>query len=188
MNRVGMLVDATHCSPRTASELIAESRTPVVFSHSAPQGVARHPRNVADEQMKACASRGGVLGINGVTLFLGRSATAQPPAEALFRAIDYSVSLLGPRHVGLGLDYVFDQRELDEWLRSVPDFFPPDSGYEVGMTFTPPELLPEVTDLMVKAGYDADAIKGILGGNFMRVADSAWLPESAGQDRGTGGI
>jgi membrane dipeptidase len=56
MNRVGMLVDATHCSHRTTMDLFEVSEGPVIFSHSAPKGVAQHDRNVDDEQMRACAA------------------------------------------------------------------------------------------------------------------------------------
>ena len=64
MNQAGMLVDATHCSRRTTFDLFELSTAPVIFSHSVPAGVKKHPRNVDDEQMLACARTGGVIGIN----------------------------------------------------------------------------------------------------------------------------
>jgi membrane dipeptidase len=73
MNKLGILVDATHCSVQTAFDLFEVSPRPVVFSHSVPAGVREHDRNIADEQMRACAATGGVIGINGVGIFLGEN-------------------------------------------------------------------------------------------------------------------
>ena len=179
MNRVGMLVDATHCSYRTTMDLFETSTAPVVFSHAVPMGVKHHPRNVSDEQMKACAATGGVIGINGVSLFLGEPARGPASAEAVFRAVDYVATLVGPRHVGLGLDYVFDQDEMDQALRDKPETFPADGEYLSGMSFTAPELLPELTRSMLAAGYGEDTVKAILGENFLRVVGAVW-PDSAG--------
>jgi membrane dipeptidase len=173
MNRVGMLVDATHCSPQTTFELFETSRTPVVFSHSVPLGVRRHERNVSDEQMRACAATGGVVGINGVGIFLGENDAS---TSAIVRAIDYAVDVVGPAHVGIGLDYVFDQDELNTYLEQNRDTFPIGSGYGEysAYQFVSPAQLPKVTESLLALGYGEDAVRGIMGGNFLRVADQTW--------------
>ena len=91
-----------------------------------PLGVRRHDRNISDEQMLGCAATGGVIGINGVGVFLGENDAS---TAAIVRAIDYAVSVVGPEHVGLGLDYVFDQDELNAYLEANRDTFPPGGGY-----------------------------------------------------------
>jgi membrane dipeptidase len=173
MNRIGMLVDATHCSRRTTFDLFDLSEAPVVFSHSVPAGVKKHPRNVDDEQMLACARTGGVIGINGVGIFLGDNDAS---TESVVRAVDYSVQLVGPEHVGLGLDFVFDQDELTAFIEANATTFPSGYGYtENGpMQFASPAQLPALTSALVKLGYSTDAIKGILGRNFYRVANQVW--------------
>jgi len=173
MNRVGMLVDATHCSHRTTFDLFELSAAPVVFSHSVPAGVKKHPRNIDDEQMRACAQTGGVIGVNGVGIFLGENDSS---SESLVRAIDYAVQLVGPEHVGLGLDYVFDRAELDGFIAASATTFPSGYGYtESGpVQFASPAQLPELASALVDLGYSTDAIKGILGGNFFRVASQVW--------------
>jgi membrane dipeptidase len=173
MNRAGMLVDATHCSRRTTFDLFELSEAPVVFSHSVPAGMKKHPRNVDDEQMLACAQTGGVVGINGVGIFLGDNDAS---TEAVVRAIDYAVQLVGPEHVGLGLDFVFDQGELSAFIEANATTFPSGYGYtESGpMQFASPAQLPAVTSALVELGYSTDAVKGILGGNFYRVANQVW--------------
>jgi membrane dipeptidase len=93
----------------------------------------------------------------------------------MFRHLDHMVSLVGPEHVGIGLDYVEDPRWLEDWIRSDPDAWPPNRGSGHAPTrFARPEQLPELTALMVRHGYEDAAIAGILGANFLRVAGAVW--------------
>ena len=170
MNRLGMLVDASHCSPQTTFDLFEHSQTPVIFSHSVPAAVKPHERNVSDEQMRACAATGGVVGINGVGLFLGDNDAS---TDALVRALSYAVEVVGPEHVGLGLDYVFDKEELHAYLRD-GDSFPADAGYRDDVVFASPLQLPDVTDALLELGLSQADVRRILGGNFLRVARQVW--------------
>ena len=173
MNRLGILVDATHCSQRTTFDLFECSSQPVVFSHSIPLGIKQHDRNVSDEQMRACAATGGVVGINGLGIFLGENDAS---TDALVRAVDYAVSVVGPENVGLGLDYVFDQDELGAYLERHPDVFPADGGYTdlAPARFVSPSQLPELTATLLQLGYGESDVRAILGGNFVRVASQVW--------------
>jgi membrane dipeptidase len=173
MNHAGMMVDATHCSRRTTFDLFELSAAPVIFSHSVPAGVKKHPRNVDDEQMLACAKTGGVIGINGVGIFLGANDAS---TESLVRAIDYAVQLVGPEHVGLGLDFVFDRAELSAFIEANATTFPSGYGYtENGaVQFVSPAQLCDVTSSLMGRGYSQAAVEGILGGNFFRVASLVW--------------
>jgi membrane dipeptidase len=173
MNRVGMLVDATHCSRRTTFDLFDLSSAPVIFSHSLPSRVKVHPRNIDDEQMRACAKTGGVIGINGVGIFLGENDIS---TEALVHAVDSAVQVVGPEHIGLGLDYVFDQEELNAFLRDHRDTFPAGFGYREFFPhkFASPAQLPEVTEALIDRGYSDDDVRAIMGGNFYRVASHVW--------------
>jgi membrane dipeptidase len=173
MNALGILVDATHCSLRTTFELFELSSAPVVFSHSVPTGVKVHDRNVTDAQMRACAATGGVVGINGLGIFLGDNDAS---TEALVRAVDYAVSVVGAEHVGLGLDYVFDRDELSSDLEQHRDVFPAVGGYT---DFAPPQFvsplqLPELTAALLRLGYSDADVRAILGANFLRVASGVW--------------
>src|SRR5690606_26602133 len=84
MERVGMLVDCTHTGYRSSMDVLEMATRPVVFSHSNPRVLHDHERNITDEQARACARTGGVIGVNGLGHFLGGEATA----ENLFRHID----------------------------------------------------------------------------------------------------
>ncbi|MCW2661948.1 MAG: rane dipeptidase [Mycobacterium sp.] len=71
MNRVGVVPDGSHCSARTGLAMCDVSTGPVIYSHSCIRAVWDHPRNITDDQARACATTGGVIGITGVGIFLG---------------------------------------------------------------------------------------------------------------------
>jgi membrane dipeptidase len=171
MNRVGMVVCCSHTGYRTAFDAIEHSRDPVVFSHSNPRALRDHPRNIPDDLIRACARRGGVVGINGVGIFLGNNdASVSKMAEH----IDYVVQLVGIEHVGIGTDFVFANTELEAELAASRGSFPSGWGYDGPIDFLPPEELPRVVDLLVLRGYSAADIAAVVGGNFLRIARSVW--------------
>jgi len=105
MNAVGVLVDGSHTGHRTTMEAMEHCRAPFIFSHSNAYALVPHYRNIQDDQIRACARSGGLIGINGVNEFLG---DAHASSESMFRHIDYMSTLVGPQYVGIGLDYVKD--------------------------------------------------------------------------------
>jgi membrane dipeptidase len=168
MNRVGMIVDMTHMGYGATMEAFDVSTAPVIFSHSNPNGLREHARNISDEQIRACAKTGGVVGINGIGDFLGGTSS-----ELIVQNIEYVMNLVGPEHVGVGLDYVVDKEELIEYIEGHPDVFPPDKIKDY-LSFVEPEQFPEFTELLYKKGFSEQIISGVLGGNFLRVAEQVW--------------
>jgi len=168
MNRVGMIVDVSHVSHRASLETCDISRDPVIFSHSNPKGLRNHPRNITDEQIVACANTGGVIGINGIGDFLGGTRS-----DLVVKNIEYVMNLVGPEHVGIGLDYVVDKQELIDYINDHPDVFPPGKTDHY-LAFVEPEQYSEVIELLYRKGYSEQIINGVLGGNFLRVAKRVW--------------
>jgi membrane dipeptidase len=173
MARVGMVACCTHTGYRTTMDVMEYSSRPVIFSHSNPRALYDHPRNIKDDVIRACAATGGVVGLNGIGIFLGKNDNS---TETFVRHIDYVVQLVGAEHVGLGLDYVFDAGELDEYLAKMAHTFPKGMGYDAGMKMVEPERIPAVVESLLKLGYPEDAIRGILGANHLRVARQVWRP------------
>jgi membrane dipeptidase len=170
MNRVGMLVDCTHTGYRTARDVFEVSSAPVIFSHSNPRTLADHERNIPDDLIDACARSGGVIGINGVSIFLGGRVTP----ETLFRHIDHIVQRVGPDHVGVGLDHVSEPATLLALVKANASRYPENQSYEGEIEFGGPALWPKLTEHMLNRGYGADDVAMILGGNWLRVAAAVW--------------
>jgi membrane dipeptidase len=171
MERVGMQVCVSHTGHRTARDVFEAATRPVIFSHSNCAAVYAHPRNIPDDLIRACAATGGVVGINGVGIFLGRNDIS---SQAYARHVDHVVQLVGPAHVSVALDYVFDISELEEHLAQMKATFPPDLGYELGARFVPPEQIEEIVATLQGWGYRDDDLKSLLGGNLLRLARTVW--------------
>ena len=176
MERVGMVLCCTHVGHRTAREAMEYARNPVIFSHSNPSAVYAHVRNIPDDLMRMCAAKGGVVNINGVGMFLGMDGEGKfdNSTETIVRHIDYAVELIGPHHVGLGLDYVFDVSELEEFLQKHPEKFPADARKPGGYRQVEPERFPVIAEALLKKGYRESDVQGILGHNNLRVARQVW--------------
>ncbi len=171
MDRVGMVKCCSHTGYRTAREILDSTDRPVIFSHSNPRRLRDHPRNIPDDLIKACAATGGVIGINGVGLFLG---DGPPTAEVIVRNIDYVAQLVGAPHAALGLDYMFRSSELNEPGRGGKEIWPPEWGYGRGSGFAPPEVIPEIRAGLERLGYPDASVRQVLGDNLVRVADAVW--------------
>lgn len=171
MNRVGMIVDCSHTGYRTSMDVFEVAKGPVVFSHSNSRKLVDNERNIRDDQAQACARTGGVIGMNGVGLFLGGN---DPSAERMFQHLEYFVQLIGPEHVGFGIDTVSDPAPLLEIVNRNKSKYPDSSGYDVEPAFGGPDLIPQVTELMLQHGYSDVQVRGILGENWLRVARQVW--------------
>jgi membrane dipeptidase len=172
MNRVGMLVDCSHAGYKTSMEAMEISKAPVIFSHSNAYSIHQHARNLKDDQIKALAKTGGVIGINGMGMLLGDENAS---AKKIVEHIDYIANLVGSKHIALGLDLVYFQEILDLfYAQAGSTTYPP--GYLTSKTLNgfQPENLIEVVELLLQHGYQESDVKGILGENFIRVATQVW--------------
>lgn len=171
INRAGMLMDCSHTGFRTSMDIIEASIAPVVFSHSNPLSVADDGRNIRTEQIDACVAGGGVICVNGVGRFLGDPDAGTP---AILDSIDALVSRVGADHVGLGLDYSYDQGLDDDPPGLDRAYWWP--GYSQGprIRIAAPEQFPEIVAGLTGRGYPETAVRQILGENMLRLADQVW--------------
>jgi membrane dipeptidase len=172
MNRVGMLVDGSHSGYRTTMEAMEVCDAPFIFSHSNPYSVRPHYRSIKDDQIRACAATGGIVGINGVGFWVG---DVDAGTDAIFRCLDYTVELVGPEHVGLGFDYVHNLDGIIEAVRNAPLAWPPYKGEEmVKHNYAGPEQMVQLVQVMLDHGYPDAAIVGILGENWATLCQGIW--------------
>jgi membrane dipeptidase len=173
MNRVGMMVDCSHTGYRTSMAVLEAALAPVIFSHSNPKALRPHGRNIVDEQIRACARTGGVVGINGIGLFLpDRRATTETMVDCLC----YVADLVGVDHVGIGLDHAPPSPDsaLNDLTGLNPNYWPASEGYSDPLTVAEPAQLPEITDRLLARGWSEADIRKPLGENFLRVARAVW--------------
>lgn len=171
MERVGMLVCCSHTGHRTVRDVLDVATRPVIFSHSNASAVHPHPRNIPDELIRACAATGGVVGINGIGSFLGDNDNS---SQTFARHIDHVAQRVGPQHVALGLDYVFDTQELEDYLTKMSHSFPAELGYQAGVRMVAPEQLEGIVQTLLNWGYSDADLRAVLGGNLMRLAREVW--------------
>ena len=148
MEARGMLIDLAHASPDTLRDVTAMATKPVVVSHTGVKGVCDNNRNLSDDQLRAVAATGGVIGVGFWDV-----ATCGHDATAIARAIRYTVGVVGPEHVGLGSD--FDGAVTEPFDAS-------------GLVL--------ITEALMQQGVSEHDIRLIMGENVARVL-SQTLPE-----------
>jgi membrane dipeptidase len=142
-NKLGVLVDVSHCSDKTAIAAINASVEPVIASHSGCRALVDHPRNLSDELIKAIASTGGLVGVPFVKKFIG------PVWSNITEHIDHVAQLVGPEHIAIGSDLdgavmCMGAETASSWKLNV----------EYGLAIR---------------GYDDGAVEGIAGGNALKL-------------------
>jgi len=70
MNRLGILIDCSHSGYKTSLDIIENSKHPIIFSHSNPKKLCNHERNISEDLIVACAEKNGVIGLNGINIFI----------------------------------------------------------------------------------------------------------------------
>jgi membrane dipeptidase len=171
MNRVGMIIDLSHAGRRTAGETIELSYDPVVFSHSNPRAVHPHVRNIGKALIRACAAKGGVIGINSLSFMLATSGRST--VEDYVRHIAFVADLVGPEHVALGMDWNFYDPFMQQMYKQNPELaalgYPPPPWDSLA-----PETLPQIVETLLARGWRDGEVAAILGGNMMRLANRIW--------------
>lgn len=184
MNDIGILIDLSHCGRRTAADAIAASVNPVSFTHTGCHALAEHPRHRTDQEMRAVAKTGGVIGIF-IMPYLARGR--QPTAADVIAHLDHAIDVAGEDHVSLGTDglvspsvvtaeYAERFREMTRKRkeRGIAAPFETEEGYLFADDLNTPRRLETLADLLLAHGHGERRVEKILGANLLRLFDETW--------------
>ncbi|MEM2904274.1 MAG: dipeptidase [Candidatus Bathyarchaeia archaeon] len=141
--RLGILIDAAHLSEACFWDLMDIAQSPVIDSHANAKAVCPHVRNLSDDQLKALADNGGVIGVTFVPEFVDEK---KPTLNRLLDHVDHIVEVAGINHVGIGSDF--------------------DGG---GTVLRDASEMPQITLGLAARGYSDGEIRKILGENHLRL-------------------
>ena len=179
-----VVVDCAHTGYRTTMEAIEASTRPVIVSHANAKAVKDSRRNLTDDQITAIADNGGLVGVVGFLGFV--SDDPHPTLDQLIDHIDHLVNVGGIDHVALAIDYYHGmhgvtgleeaRRAYDGFIESgrwrPEDYPPPPHKFPQGIDT--PQSLPNMTKRLLERGYAEDAVRKILGLNWVRVLREVW--------------
>lgn len=184
LNELGSIVDLSHCGKRTTAEGIRASTAPVGITHTGCAAVAPHPRSKDDEELRAAADRGGVVGIY-LMPFL--SPGRVPTADDVVAHIEHALDVCGEDHVGIGSDLSITPIDgSDEYWSKHREFVA--RRIEAGIAapaedpdvlFTVPDLnshrrMEMIADALAARGHQDRVVEKVIGGNWLRLCGEVW--------------
>ena len=169
-NRLGIVVDLSHMNREGFFQALDVATAPLLVSHANACGMLDNPRNLADDQIKAIAKQGGLVGILALPERVGKGEVA---VEDMLKHMDYMIGLVGIEHLALGMDFV-----KYDGPRTLKDRHHPLHKDPLIKGFEEIEDLPNLIDGLQRHGYKDEEIKLILGGNYLRVLKTI-LPEQS---------
>lgn len=154
-NRLGIILDVSHINPAGFWDLLAESREPVIATHSSVKAISPHVRNLEDDQIRALANKGGTIGINFATIFLrpDMQRDTDVPLETVVSHFEHVINLVGDEHVSFGTD--FDGADMPDCIKDAAG-------------------LPVVLREFKRRGWSDARLERVCNGNFLRVAEAVW--------------
>lgn len=105
MDELGIVIDISHLSDKSAREILNISKNPIIASHSNARAICNHGRNLPDDIIIAIAKSGGVVGINSFFKFVS-TKSSEWNVENLITHIDYIKDLVGIDYIALGFDFL----------------------------------------------------------------------------------
>lgn len=184
MERVGMVVDLSHCADQTTMDALDAATRPPIFSHASARAlIPICSRCKTDDALKKLAAKGGVVGIPMIR-FMIRPA---PPVtvQQVVDHVEHLFKVVGPDHVGIGSD--LDMLGLSNGMPATgqpsisgqPNFerynaYYADNGMAHVDGLNHPKRVFDLTEAMVQRKHTDADIKSVLGGSFSRVLSEVW--------------
>ncbi len=178
MNTTGMAIDVSHCGDRTTLDAFEISKKPVLITHSNVRALAGdHPRCKSDEAIRAVGKAGSVMGITGVRNFV--SDKEPTTVDSVIDHFDHVRKLIGVEHLGVGSDVDLDGYDdlepaaLQQLKAGYKDTYRFRAKIDIEGLDHPRRMF-DLTGGLIRRKYTDAEIRGILGGNFMRVLTEIW--------------
>ena len=185
MNRVGLLVDCSHCGDQTTLDTVEWSEKPIVLSHIGARALWDSNRLAPDEVLEAVAAKGGVIGVECAPHTTLTKKHRRHGIEAFMEHFEYIRALVGIDHVGFGPDTVYGDHvglhrayaanlSLEESRgKGKPDQHYEEVEYVEGLE-NPTEGSHNIVRWLVAHDYSDADIEKVMGGNALRVMSEAW--------------
>jgi membrane dipeptidase len=181
MNQLGIAIDISHSGDQTSLDTIEVSEKPIFITHVGARALWNTKRMKPDHVLKACAEKGGVIGIEAAPHTTLTEKHKRHSLESVMEHFEYVANLCGIDHVGFGPDTLYGDhvglhnhfaKQLSiKHLHAQTDF--PRVEYVAGIE-NPTEAFPNIVRWLVKRGYSDPDIAKVIGGNAMRVLDKVW--------------
>ncbi|MGD0377661.1 MAG: membrane dipeptidase [Streptosporangiaceae bacterium] len=182
MNKLGLAIDVSHSSDRTALDACQQSDRPVFVTHAGARAVWDTPRMKPDDVLRAIAETGGVIGMSAAPHTTLSGAHPRHSIESVMDHFRYCVDLVGIDHVAFGPDTLYgDHVQLHQIFADLlglgritrgPEFDP--VAYVDGLE-NPTENFTNICGWLVRHGFDDEAVRAVIGGNVYRALQTAWI-------------
>jgi membrane dipeptidase len=182
MNKLGMTIDTAHCGDRTAVDAIELSDKPTFVSHVGARALWNTRRMKPDHVLRACAERGGVIGVEAAPHTTLTHRHPLHSIESYMEHFEYIANLVGLEHVAFGPDSLFgDHVGLHHAFARQLSIGSAHAGVEyeevefVKGLENPGEIMPNVARWLVAHGYADEQIAKVMGQNVLRVLEESWV-------------
>lgn len=161
MEKLGIIIDVAHANDKTFWDIYENTTVPIINSHSNARALCNVPRNISDNQMKAIAKRGGLIGLNSFNEFIHLDREKQD-IRHLVNHLDHMVEIAGIDHVGFGFDF-FHYLKTNTIDSFVDDVNIGTKGFETVAQ------VPNLIDILYNRGYTKENIEKISYKNYYRI-------------------
>lgn len=178
MNRLGIVIDVSHLNDGGFWDVVKHSTAPIHASHSNARSLCGHPRNLTDDQLRAIAASGGVVGIHALGALV-TEREGQPTLDELLSHVDHLFQLMGEDHVALGPD-IMENYPVEEYrLLWDPRLPTAKLSYVYPNEFASLSQAENLTAALLARGYGEGVVRKILGENMLRLFEKTWKNAAA---------
>lgn len=179
-----LLLDLSHGGQHTTAEAIAAATRPLTISHTGCRALNDNPRNQWDTELRACAEKGGVVGVFWMPFLV---TNGRPTGSDLVRHMEHVRQICGEDHVGIGTDGIIGKTVINDKARADQKKFYDDRAkrgiaapgegpdvFNIVAEWDDPARFEHLADGLARAGWQSSVIEKALGGNVLRLYREVW--------------